>query len=192
MRSDADKTTLRDAALTRRRALSETERASAAQAIASRAFPVAVPAGAIVSGYRPIRGEIDPVPLMTHLATRGAQLALPVVIARNAPLSFRVWRPDDILVRGAFGICEPTTAAAELEPDIVLVPLAAFDRAGHRIGYGAGHYDRTLARLRTRKTVVAIGVAFAVQEVAAVPAEPHDVPLDYVLTEIRTLDFRRL
>jgi 5-formyltetrahydrofolate cyclo-ligase len=85
---------------------------------------------------------------------------------------------------------EPSPQSEVVEPDVVLVPLAAFDRAGHRIGYGAGHYDRTLAQLRASKPVVAIGLAFAVQEIEAVPALPHDVGLDYVLTEDRTIDFR--
>src|ERR1700677_2629848 len=91
---------------------------------------------------------------------------------------------------GPLGILEPSPAAAELIPDIMLVPLAAFDRAGHRIGYGAGHYDFTLAHVRKGKPIAAIGVAFAVQEIAAVPALPHDVALDYVLTETQAFDFR--
>jgi len=91
-----------------------------------------------------------------------------------------------------FGILEPSPDAAEIVPDIVLVPLAAFDRLGHRIGYGAGHYDRTLARLRDSKKIIAIGLAFAVQEIETIPALPHDVALDYVLTETQLLDFRSL
>jgi 5-formyltetrahydrofolate cyclo-ligase len=93
-------------------------------------------------------------------------------------------------VRGPLGILEPSPAAAEIVPDVVLVPLAAFDRAGHRIGYGAGHYDRTLAQLRKSRTIVAIGLAFAAQEVKTVPALAHDAALDYVLTEAQMLDFR--
>jgi 5-formyltetrahydrofolate cyclo-ligase len=91
---------------------------------------------------------------------------------------------------GQLGILEPSPAAAEIVPDIVLVPLAAFDRAGHRIGYGAGHYDRTLAQMRKSRAVVAIGLAFAAQEVEAVPALRHDVALDYVLTDKQVFDFR--
>jgi 5-formyltetrahydrofolate cyclo-ligase len=94
------------------------------------------------------------------------------------------------LLLGPLGIPEPSPAAAELVPDIMLVPLAAFDRLGHRIGYGAGHYDYTLAHLRKSKHIIAIGLAFAAQKIAAVPALPHDVALDYVLTETRALDFR--
>jgi 5-formyltetrahydrofolate cyclo-ligase len=144
----------------------------------------------IVSGYSPIRSEVDPAPLMRSLAAQGAQLALPVVLARGKSLSFRAWSPSDRLVLGSLGIPEPSPAAAEVMPDIMLVPLAAFDGLGHRIGYGAGHYDFTLAHLRKLKHVIAIGLAFAAQEIVAVPALPHDVALDYVLTETDMLDFR--
>jgi 5-formyltetrahydrofolate cyclo-ligase len=87
---------------------------------------------------------------------------------------------------------EPSPQSAVVAPDIVLVPLAAFDRAGHRIGYGAGHYDRSLRQLRALKPIVAIGLAFAVQETTTIPTLPHDVRLDYVLTEARIIDFRSL
>jgi 5-formyltetrahydrofolate cyclo-ligase len=188
--STVSKNDLRAAALARRGALSGEARASAAQAIAARAFPVEIVRGAVVSGYWPIRDELDPTPLMRRLAARGAQLALPVITGRDQPLIFRACTAEAQLLRGQLGIMEPSPQSALVEPDIVLVPLAAFDRAGHRIGYGAGHYDRTLLQLCTSKTIVAIGLAFAVQEIAAIPALPHDVRLDYVLTEERTIDFR--
>jgi 5-formyltetrahydrofolate cyclo-ligase len=184
------KTALRTAALAARDALGAEHRAAAAQAIARRGPPVEIIPGAIVAGYSPIRSEIDPAPLMRMLAARGAQLALPVIVARDRPLLFRAWSVHDELRRGPFGILEPLAEAGEILPDIVVMPLAAFDRAGHRIGYGAGHYDRTLAWLRQSKAVTAIGVAFAVQEIEAVPALPHDVALDYVLTETQAFDFR--
>jgi 5-formyltetrahydrofolate cyclo-ligase len=184
------KSDLRTAALAAREALSGDERAAAAQAIARRGLPLAIAPGTIVSGYSPIRSEVDPAPLMRALAAQGAQLALPVVLARGKSLAFRVWSPNDRLVLGSLGILEPSPAAAEVVPDIMLVPLAAFDGLGHRIGYGAGHYDFTLAHLRKLKHVIAIGLAFAAQEIVAVPALPHDVALDYVLTETDTLDFR--
>jgi len=112
-------------------------------------------------------------------------------LARGKSLAFRAWSPDDRLMLGPLGILEPSPAAAEMIPDIMLVPLAAFDREGHRIGYGAGHYDYTLAHLRKTKAVIAVGVAFAVQQIKLVPALPHDVALDYVVTETRIFDFRR-
>ena len=184
------KSDLRTAALAAREALSGGERAAAAHAIATRGLPLEIAPGTIVSGYSPIRSEVDPAPLMRALAARGAQLALPAVLARGKSLSFRAWSPKDRLVLGSLGSLEPSPAAAEVMPDIMLVPLAAFDGQGHRIGYGAGHYDFTLAHLRKLKHVIAIGLAFAAQEIVAVPALPHDVALDYVLTETDMLDFR--
>ena len=186
-RSKAD---LRTAALAKRDALSDKKREAAAKAVAKRGLPTEITPGTIISGYSPIRSEIDPAPLMRALAALGARLALPAVMARGKSLAFRAWSPDDRLMLGPLGILEPSPAAAELIPDIMLVPLAAFDQLGHRIGYGAGHYDYTLAHLRKMKTIAAIGVAFAAQEIEAVPALSHDVPLDYVLTEKQIFDFR--
>jgi 5-formyltetrahydrofolate cyclo-ligase len=188
--SGPTKSDLRAAALAARDALSSEQRAAAAQAVATRGLPIEIARGTIVSGYSPIRSEIDPAPLLRALAAQGAQLALPAIMARGQSLAFRAWSPNDRLLLGPLGILEPSPAAAEVIPDIVLVPLAAFDRAGHRIGYGAGHYDYTLAHLRKLKHIVAIGLAFAAQEIGAVPALPHDVALDYVLTETEVLDFR--
>lgn len=184
------KATLRAAALAARDALSDAQRVAAARVLARRGLPVELAPGAIVAGYSPIRSELDPTPLMQKLAAAGARLALPVITARGQSLRFRVWHPGDRLLPGPLGILEPSPAAAEIVPDIVLVPLAAFDRTGHRIGYGAGHYDRTLAQLHKSKGFAAIGLAFAAQEVEAVPALQHDVPLDYVLTESNLFDFR--
>ena len=188
--ASGEKATLRAVGLAARDALSDAERAAAALALAARGLPFAIAPGVIVSGYSPIRSEIDPVPLMRALAERGARLALPAVMARGKSLAFRAWSAGDRLMLGPLGILEPSPAAAEMIPDIMLVPLAAFDRAGHRIGYGAGHYDHTLAHARKMKPIAAIGVAFAAQEIEAVPALPHDVALDYVLTETRAFDFR--
>ena len=192
MSNPLSKAELRAAALAARDALSGGQRAAAAQAIARRGLPVASAANSVIAGYSPIRSEIDPIPLMQRLGAQGAQLALPVVPARGQSLGFRVWSAGDRLMAGPLGILEPSPAAAEIVPDIVLVPLAAFDRAGHRIGYGAGHYDRTLAKLRASRKVIAVGLCFAVQEIAAVPASSHDAALDYVLTEANLFDFRSL
>jgi 5-formyltetrahydrofolate cyclo-ligase len=188
--SETRKANLRAAALAARDALSGDQRAAAALAVAARGLPVEIKRGTIVSGYSPIRSEIDPLPLMRALAAEGARLALPAVTARGKSLAFRAWSAGDRLMLGPLGIPEPSPAAAEVIPDIMLVPLAAFDRLGHRIGYGAGHYDYTLAHVRKVKPVTAIGLAFAVQEIEAVPALQHDVALDYVLTETRMFDFR--
>jgi 5-formyltetrahydrofolate cyclo-ligase len=188
--ANPSKADLRAAALARRDALSGEQRAAAAEVIARRGLPIEIRHGTVVSGYSPIRSEIDPTSLMRALAAQGARLALPAIAARGQSLRFRAWFAGDKLLCGPLGILEPSPAAAEIIPDIVLVPLAAFDRTGHRIGYGAGHYDRTLAQLRKSKAVAAIGIAFAAQEVEAVPALQHDVALDYVLTETQLHDFR--
>src|SRR5579871_1181056 len=167
---------LRAAALAKRDALSDKQRNIAAQALAKRGLP----------------NEIDPAPLMEKLAKHGAKLALPTINARGKALVFRSYHVGDRLMLGSLGIPEPSPAAAEVVPDIMLVPLAAFDRIGHRIGYGAGHYDHTFAHLRKVKATTGIGLAFAAQEIKAIPALPHDVRLDFVLTESGTFDFRRL
>jgi len=190
MTATLSKADLRAAALAKRDALSDEQRAAAAQGLAKRGLPVAITPGMVMSAYSPIRNEIDPVPLMRKLAEQGAKLALPAVLARGKSLAFRAWSPDDRLMLGPLGIPEPSPAAAEMIPDVMLIPLAAFDRQGHRIGYGAGHYDYTLAHLRKVKAIAAVGIAFAVQEIKAVPALPHDVALDYVLTEKKMFDFR--
>jgi 5-formyltetrahydrofolate cyclo-ligase len=189
--SAATKAELRRQALARRDGLPAAERAEAAATIAARPFPIAVAPGTIVAGFMPMRSEINPLPLMRKLADAGARLALPVVDGRGKPLIMRAWEVGEPLAAGVWGIREPPPAAPEVAPDILIVPLLAFDRAGHRIGYGAGYYDMTIAGLREQKAVVAIGLAFADQEIAAVPATPHDAPLDLVLTEREVIDLRR-
>jgi 5-formyltetrahydrofolate cyclo-ligase len=186
------KTSLRAGALQRRDALGAAQRAAAAQAIAARGLPVDIARGVVVAGYSPIRSELDPLPLMQAFAAQGAVLALPVIVGPDHALTFRAFTPGDELVRGQLGILEPSPAAPVLVPDILLVPLAAFDALGHRIGYGAGYYDRSLAQLRAKKPIVAVGMAFTVQEIPAVPAAAHDVRLDLVLTEQDLMDFRSL
>ena len=183
------KKSLRREALARRDALSADERAAAAEAIAAHKFPVAIKPG-IVSGFSPMRTEINPLPLMRKLEAAGAKLALPVVAGRGQALIMRAWNFGDPLSRGVWGIRQPTADAPEVMPDIVLTPLTAFDRCGHRVGYGAGYYDMTIAKLRALKSIIAIGLAFAVQEVAEVPNTPRDARLDLVLTEREVIDFR--
>jgi 5-formyltetrahydrofolate cyclo-ligase len=189
--SGTPKADLRRQALARRDALPAGERAQAAETIATRAFPVAIAPGAIVAGFMPMKSEINPLPLMRKLAAAGARLALPVVAGQGKPLIMRAWAFGEPLIAGVWGIREPAPLAPAVAPDILIVPILAFDRAGQRIGYGAGYYDLTIAALRARQAVVAIGVAFAAQEIAAVPATPRDAPLDLVLTEREVIDLRR-
>jgi 5-formyltetrahydrofolate cyclo-ligase len=184
------KAALRRAAVARRDALPAAERMLAAFAIAERGLPIEVTPGTVVSGFSPLKSEISPLPLLRRLADAGASLALPVVVGRRQPLVMRAWSFGAPLVSGVWGIREPPADAPEAFPDILIVPLLAFDRRGHRIGYGAGYYDMTITRLRAMKPVTAIGVAFATQEIAAVPVTPRDARLDLMLTERETISFR--
>ena len=184
------KAELRREALRRRDALPAETRQRAAEAIAARAFPLVIAPGTIVSGFMPLKSEVNPLPLMRKLADAGASLALPVVAGRGKPLIMRSWQWGAPLVAGVWGIREPGQAAPEVQPDILLVPLLAFDRGGHRIGYGAGYYDLTIAQLRAKKPVTAVGIAFAAQEVESMPKTAFDARLDLVLTENETIDLR--
>jgi 5-formyltetrahydrofolate cyclo-ligase len=135
-----------------------------------------------VSGFLPIGEELDPAPLMARLAADGYRLCLPVMEAKGKPLLFRAWSPGDALEEVMWGIREPLASAPLVEPDVLLSPLLAFDRFGYRLGYGGGFYDRTLARLRSLKTVVAIGLSLDEQKVDAVPHADYDERVDWVLT----------
>jgi 5-formyltetrahydrofolate cyclo-ligase len=137
----------------------------------------------VVSVYWPIRSELNTRPLLDALSAARIRTALPVMVAVKRPLIFRAFAPGDELVKGPFGLSEPSEEKPALEPDIVFSPLSAFDRKGYRLGYGGGIYDATLEELRAKKRVVAIGVAYACQETDAVPCETHDQKLDYVVTE---------
>lgn len=137
---------------------------------------------AVISGFHSVGSEADCVALLKTLAARGHETCLPVVL-RGEPLVFRAWKPGEALIRGVLNIPVPPEDAPVVVPDILFVPLLAFDRAGYRLGYGGGYYDRTLKALRARKPIVAVGLAFAAQEVEAVPREAFDERLDYVLTE---------
>ncbi len=186
-----EKSAVRAAALAKRDAMPADERAAAAEQIAAREFPIAITPGVIVSGFMPLKTEINPIPLMRKLAAAGARLALPAIAGRGKPLIMRAYAFGDDLARGQWGIREPKPEAPEVAPDILIVPLAAFDRAGNRIGYGAGYYDMTIAALRAKKKVTAVGIAFAAQELDQVPVTPRDERLDLVLTERGVFDWRR-
>ena len=181
--TDLDKRELRRIARASRSGLSAEVRAAAARAAADHL--TAHLSGARIgtaAAYHPINDEIDPLPTMTALSAAGWRTALPVVVEGTAVLLYRAWRPGDTTRPGAFGIQEPLPEADQLTPDVVLTPLLAFDRRGGRLGFGAGYYDATLEALRSRGTVIAIGLAFETQEVDHVPTEPHDQCLDAVVT----------
>ena len=160
----------------------------AAEAVSERLLAAVDPQpGTVVSAYWPMGDEIDPRPLMEALHRRGLRLALPAIRAAGAPLDFRAWAPGDPVVPAGFGTRQPAATAPLLVPDLLLVPLLAFDDAGYRLGYGGGFYDRSLALLRAVGDILAVGLAFAAQQVPAVPREATDQPLDLVVTEAGTL-----
>jgi 5-formyltetrahydrofolate cyclo-ligase len=177
----------RAAASKRRAAAHEQLQDVAGAALAARGLPPGLHLGVgTVSGFVPYKSEIDTFPMLERLRRGGWQTALPIVIAAGEPLIFRAWAPGEALVPGAWDIPVPTADAPEVFPDVLLVPMLAFDRRGFRLGYGGGFYDRTLEKLRRLKKVVAIGVAYHAQMMDEVPVGPHDAPLDYVMTEQET------
>ncbi len=188
------KTALRREATARRDALPAAVHVAAAQAVAERPWPgplaAAIKPGVVVSGYSPLMRELSPLPLLRRCVEAGASLALPVVVGRGRPLVMRAWSFGAPLDPGVWGIPQPPASAPEVFPDLLIVPLLAFDRAGNRIGYGAGYYDMTIARLRGMKPVLAVGLAFAAQEIAVVPTTPRDARVDLVLTERESIDCR--
>jgi 5-formyltetrahydrofolate cyclo-ligase len=159
----------------------------AGPALAQRGLPFArQPQQRIVSGFFPYKSEISLLPLLARLHGEGWVTAMPVVIGEGLALIFRAWAPGEPTVPGIRDIPVPLETMAEVAPDVLLVPMLAFDRRGYRLGYGGGFYDRTLAKLRSLKQVTAIGVAYAAQEMAEVPRGPLDQPLDWIMTEKAT------
>ncbi|MGN6583821.1 MAG: 5-formyltetrahydrofolate cyclo-ligase [Rhizobiaceae bacterium] len=170
-------------ALSRRDQMDPALRVEGAMALLNHASAIELTPDEVISGFWPIRSEMDIRPLMFALRERGARLTLPAIIDRET-IVFRELVRDAPLIDMGFGTKGPGEEASILDPTLMLVPLAAFDQRGHRIGYGAGHYDRAIARLHAKGLKPAlIGVAFDCQEVAAVPNEAHDVRLDAILTE---------
>jgi len=183
------KAAAREAARARRAAVSADLRPRAADAVAGRVLEAVDPsAGTVVSVYLSFRDELDTAPLLAALHARGCVTCAPVVGRVGQPLSFRRWWPGVPLETERFGTVRPAAAAGEVVPAVLVVPMLAFDRAGRRMGYGAGFYDRTLAGLRAAGPVLAVGIAFAAQEVDALPAGPHDQPLDRIVTEAETFE----
>lgn len=177
------KARLRTEALARRAAMTGPARAAASVWAATHAAAALPPQPGVVSVFLPIGDEIDTASLIEDLHGRGIPLALPVVVGRGRPLLFRRWSPGEPLAVRQMGLREPLDSAEPVAPDALICPLAVFDSRLNRIGYGAGYYDMTLAALRELKPVIAIGFAFACQEAAEVPTEPHDEPLDRIATE---------
>lgn len=185
-----NKTTLRGQALKARNALGEAERARLSDAVAERAGEIIVSLlPDCVALYRPIGSECDTRALMVKAASTGADLALPAIIDKTT-IVFRRFTAGDTLVAGGFGTSFPGAQAPTVDPDVIVLPVVGFDRSGTRIGYGRGYYDRAIARQREAgHDPKLLGIAFAVQEVEAIPHEPHDIRLDWIVTDQEILDF---
>ncbi len=184
---DREKDAIRALARVRRRAARQEAPADAGERLADRFEEAMAEMGldqpSIVSGFWPLKDEIDLRPLLGRLHGQGWTCALPVVTGRGRPLVFREWSPGDRLEEGGFATRHPRRSQPEVTPHVVLVPLLAFDERGFRVGYGGGYYDRTLEALRRAGPVIAAGAAFAGQRMNDVPHGRHDQPLDWVVTE---------
>jgi 5-formyltetrahydrofolate cyclo-ligase len=137
----------------------------------------------VVGGYIALKGEVSGRDIFTRLNKQGHITSLPVVIERDAPMIFRAYRPGEPTRRGMLGQQEPLPHADEVMPDLLVIPMLGFTRQGYRLGYGSGFYDRTLPNLRAIKSVKTVGLAYSIQELPEFPVEPHDVPLDIIITE---------
>ena len=188
MTAPVEKTELRARMRALRRRLAR-QTPDAAERAARFAAAAGLPASGVIAAYRPQGAELDPWPAAKALAapTSGV-IALPVAASRDAPLMFRAWGAGQAEAPDAFGIAAPPADSPAVTPDLVIVPLLAFDRSGRRLGQGAGAYDRTIADLRASGRVFVLGLAYAGQEIGQVPAEPHDQGLDGVLTETGYID----
>lgn len=179
-----DKNNIRIQLLAKRERLDPSAAQAAVEAMEALLLTVIAPDAAILAGYRPIRLEMDVTQAMASCAARGMRLCLPVIEAQDKPLYFRRWHMEDMLEKGRYGIEVPPATASAAKPDVVLVPLVAFDRQGNRLGYGAGYYDRTIQALRQQqKPIQVIGVGYSFQEVKDIPVEPNDEKLDMIVTE---------
>lgn len=187
-----DKPTLRRACMLARHEMSDAVRADAAQDFTGHFLhwiekPQVLAQFSkekVISFYVPMRAEMDVLPLARALDAKGHVLALPVVTGRDMPLLFRHWRPGDVLEPGPFRTFAPAASVVEVVPDILIMPLLAFDKYGHRLGYGAGHYDRTLAGLHDKGLrPLCVGAAYEIQAFDLLPSEPHDHMMHAVVTD---------
>jgi len=180
--SPTDKSTLRAQCLALRDSFDDSYKRLSGKVIFERLAGM-VGEGKIIAAYLPIRGEVDILSFIP-MAYKNS-FCLPVVVGKGKSLIFRAYRSDMMLEKGDYGVDVPSAREPEMVPDIVLVPLVAFDAVGHRLGYGAGYYDRTIKQLReSKKGVQIIGVAYGRQQVEHIPSEPHDEKLDRVVTEL--------
>lgn len=180
MMSKAD---IRKAMIEKRMAMPAEARAEACSFIGKKILSIALPQDAVVAGYKAIRGEVDIIRAMQACHEKHYVLCLPSIAPLQRVMRFLVWRPETVMRKGTHGTLEPDNAE-QCEPTVIWVPMVAFDRRGHRLGYGGGYYDATLAHLKkTQPNICSVGIAFACQEVETLPIQAHDVMLDFVVTE---------
>jgi len=189
------KRTLRDEARARRRRAAAAAGTQAGERLVDNYFEAAArfpnwSARAPVSGYWPMAEEMDVRPLMARLHAEGHVIGLPVVVAKGEPLIFRRWHPGTTLATASFGLHQPGADAPEVAPEILLVPLLAFDPSGYRLGWGGGFYDRTLTAVRKARVAIAVGVAYAAQRVDRLPRTERDQRLDWVITDEDYMEIR--
>lgn len=192
MLADSDiqtaKSTLREQAHAQRAAISAHDRAEAAQNAAAHFFAqIPLQLDQVIAAYWPIRDEIDSKPVLSQLMDAGHVVCLPAVLEGDVPLTFRQWELGAALYEAGFGTLGPSENAPVHQPDVVIIPLLGFDRTGTRLGYGKGHYDRSIAEMSKKPLLV--GYAFAAQELVSIPREKHDVPLDFMVTETGVTQF---
>ena len=187
----ARKQAMREDALARRVALRAATPDAAERMARTFVARIPLPDRAVVSAFVAIGEEADPAPLIGRLRAKGHRIALPRVVKKGEKLAFHLYEPGAALIPGVFGLSQPGKDWPEAVPDVLVVPLLAFDSRGMRLGYGGGFYDRTLADLRATRTILAVGFAFAGQEVADVPHRESDEPLDWVVTESGARRFER-
>lgn len=177
------KSALRQTFLERRAQLAPAAQKESAAKVCEVFFKnVSVPEGAVVAGYWPIRNELDDLPILRELLRRGHSCALPQVAGESSPLVFRAWDEAAPMKAGRYGIMEPADSPVVI-PDIILVPLLAFDKRGYRLGYGAGFYDRTLAHIRKTAAVFSVGLAYEAQRYGEIPADETDIMLDMIISD---------
>ena len=187
----ASKQEIRGRALARRALLKDTVPQLSRDLAESFVREIPLRAAAVVSAYFAIGDEADPAPLLKLLREKGHRTVLPRVTGRGRPLDFHLYEEGSRLVPGGFGLSEPSADWPKIDPDLLVVPLLAFDKQGYRIGYGAGFYDRTLAKLRAARDVTAVGFAFAQQEFPEVPHDENDERLDWIVTQSGARRFER-
>lgn len=185
------KAALRRAALSVRREVHKSRALSAELTLMERLHAELGRAAKTIAGYWPIGDEINCRPAIEKFASEGTQVALPVVAGQGQVLIFRAWKPGERLETGPFGTSHPGNGSAVCTPDVLLLPLVAFDHKGQRLGYGAGYYDRTIATLRANGKILAVGVGYDEQEIEHIPADDHDQVMDAVITDQRTIWFDR-